>query len=158
MGRFWPRMGRPPKPALIPPRPGRWRHQTWKCRECRVAINAITGPSAVEIPPICCSVFMSRIEDVPPPPRPPPSKDTTDGRLPSPPAGPPNLLVSKSGRIRAKRPPAPPLNLEMIDGLIRYWREFADRTPINEATLIAAAYLDAYQTIRINHGLGRLEA
>lgn len=52
------------------------------------------------------------------------------------------------------------LDIENIDNLIRFWRKQKVKA-INELDeeeeLVASCYIDAFQTVRVNHGLHLLE-
>ncbi len=46
-------------------------------------------------------------------------------------------------------------DIKMVDTLIEFWRKAvkeADRKKDKESKLIASCYVDAFQTMRINHG------
>lgn len=45
---------------------------------------------------------------------------------------------------------------KMVNNLIRYWRAKKLNAKTEEEVLIAACYVDAFQTMRINHGLNKL--
>lgn len=47
-------------------------------------------------------------------------------------------------------------DVEMIDRLICYWRKCVNGAENEEKLLIARCYVDAYQTVRVNHGFGLL--
>ena len=52
------------------------------------------------------------------------------------------------------------LDIENINKLIKYWRKVKVKamSELNEEeTLIASCYIDAFQTVRVNHGLHLLE-
>lgn len=44
-----------------------------------------------------------------------------------------------------------------IDSLITHWRKNRDNAPSDVDYEIAVHYIDAYQTVRLNHGLERLK-
>lgn len=48
------------------------------------------------------------------------------------------------------------LNIENINNLIRYWRDQKENAMDDENRLIASCYVDAFQTVRVNHGLSIL--
>lgn len=45
------------------------------------------------------------------------------------------------------------LDIKNLDKLIMYWRKAKINAEDEEDKLIASCYVDAYQTVRINHGL-----
>lgn len=50
------------------------------------------------------------------------------------------------------------LNIENINSLIRFWRQKKKEAVTAEQKIIARCYIDAYQTVRINHGYKLLPA
>ena len=46
------------------------------------------------------------------------------------------------------------LNIKNLDNLIRHWRGVLSEDPDDiEQCLVAQSYIDAFQTVRVNHGL-----
>ena len=45
------------------------------------------------------------------------------------------------------------LNVKDIDRLIRYWRRVKKKAKNREEELVASCYVDAFQTVRVNHKL-----
>ena len=45
------------------------------------------------------------------------------------------------------------LDIGNIDELIRFWRKAVIEAKDDEKILIARCYVDAFQTVRVNHGL-----
>ncbi len=56
----------------------------------------------------------------------------------------------------ASEPSRIPLDIRMLDNMIRYWRIEQLEATNKKDRKIACCYVDAYQTIRINHGLDLL--
>jgi len=48
------------------------------------------------------------------------------------------------------------LNVKNIHTLIKYWRKEYKNSETPSESLIASCYVDAYQTVLINHGLSQL--
>ena len=48
------------------------------------------------------------------------------------------------------------LNIENVNELIEFWRKHLAENYAPSDKLIARCYIDAYQTIRVNHGLTKL--
>lgn len=48
------------------------------------------------------------------------------------------------------------LDVRMVKNLVRFWRKEKINSPNEKDTLIALCYIDAYQTILFNHGIGML--
>ena len=51
----------------------------------------------------------------------------------------------------------PRLNVENLDSLIRVWRARRDKAETDSDRHTAACYVDAFQTVRVNHGLPLLK-
>ncbi len=45
------------------------------------------------------------------------------------------------------------LKVELINDQIRHWRRMEKLSTTGQQALIACAYIDAYQTVRVLHGL-----
>lgn len=45
------------------------------------------------------------------------------------------------------------LNIENLDSMIKYWRHEKENAIDDKNELIASCYVDAFQTVRVNHGL-----
>jgi len=48
------------------------------------------------------------------------------------------------------------LDIDNIDKLITYWRKQLNEASVPTDKLVARCYIDAFQTVRVNHGLDPL--